>query len=61
MKYINHPVVNDPLYNNKKIIKDFGQMLHAKTIGFNHPRTNEYMEFTAELPEKFVEILNLYR
>jgi 23S rRNA pseudouridine1911/1915/1917 synthase len=61
MKYIDHPVVNDPLYNNKKVINDFGQMLHAKTIGFNHPRTNEYMEFTAELPEKFVEILNLYR
>jgi 23S rRNA pseudouridine1911/1915/1917 synthase len=61
MKYINHPVINDPVYNNKKVIDDFGQMLHAKVLGFNHPRTGEYMEFSAELPEKFVEILNLYR
>jgi 23S rRNA pseudouridine1911/1915/1917 synthase len=61
MKYINHPVINDPVYNNKKVIDDFGQMLHAKVLGFNHPRTGEYMEFSAELPKKFVEILNLYR
>ena len=35
-----------------------GQVLHAKTLGFIHPRTNEYMEFTSELPEYFKELLN---
>ena len=33
-------------------------MLHAKTLGFIHPRTKEYMEFTSELPEYFKELLN---
>ena len=61
LKYINHPVINDPVYGNKKNINDFGQMLHAKTIGFNHPRSGKYMEFTSDLPEEFLEILNKYK
>jgi 23S rRNA pseudouridine1911/1915/1917 synthase len=62
MKYINHPIINDPVYNGKKLVDDnFGQMLHAKTLGFDHPRTNEYMEFSSELPKRFIEITNLYR
>ena len=41
--------------------KDFGQMLHAKELGFVHPITHEFMMFTAEPPQKFYEILAKYR
>jgi dipicolinate synthase subunit B len=55
MSYIGHPVVGDPLYGPRKVIGNNGQYLHAKTIGFVHPTTNEYMEFDSEIPEDFVE------
>jgi len=59
MRYIGHPLVGDPLYGPKKTKKsDFGQYLHAKIIGFNHPETNEFLEFEAELPEAFTTFLN---
>ena len=46
----------------KKLIdKDFGQMLHAEKLGFVHPTTKEYMEFTAPVPERFKEILEIYK
>lgn len=62
MEYINHPVVNDPVYGYNKIDdKDFGQMLHAKEIGFIHPVTHEFMDFKVESPVKFMEILNIYK
>ena len=62
LNYIGHPVVNDPVYGYKKLIdKDFGQMLHAEKIGFVHPTTKEYMEFTASLPDRFKEILEIYK
>ncbi len=62
LSYINHPVVNDPVYGYKRMDdKEFGQMLHAKTIGFIHPVTRKYLEFTAEVPEKFKEILKKYQ
>lgn len=62
LNYIGHPVVNDPVYGHKKLIDDkFGQMLHAEKIGFVHPITKEYMEFTAPVPDKFNEILKIYR
>lgn len=57
MKYINHPLVGDPVYGPRHIIGEHGQFLHAKTIGFVHPTTNKYMEFTSELPEYFNEFL----
>ena len=61
MEYINHPVVNDPVYGNKKIIdKDFGQMLHAKTLGFIHPITNKYMEFNTNVPERFYQLEKMF-
>lgn len=60
MNYINHPVVNDPVYGRRKIIDDSGQCLHAFQIGFNHPTTNKYMEFKCELPECFKNILNKF-
>ena len=62
LSYIGHPVINDPVYNSKKLIdKDFGQMLHAEKLGFVHPTTKEYMEFTAPVPAKFNEILKIYK
>ena len=61
MEYINHPVVNDPVYGNKKIINDFGQCLHAKELGFIHPTTKEYMHFDSELPSEFVDIINMFK
>ena len=61
MDYIGHPVVNDPTYGKKKIINDYGQMLHAEYLGFNHPITGKFMEFEA-LPEReFNEILDMFR
>lgn len=55
MAYIGHPVINDPLYGTKKQTTEFGQYLHAKTLGFVHPRTNVYLEFTSELPQEFID------
>lgn len=62
LNYINHPIVNDPVYGLKKQENSsFGQMLHAKTIGFIHPITKEYMEFSSEVPQEFTDIVNKYR
>ena len=62
MNYIGHSVINDPVYGSKKLVDSlFGQMLHARKIGFVHPRTHEYMEFTCEPPEKFLDILEMYK
>lgn len=58
MNYIGYPVVNDPVYGKRKLFDNTGQCLHAKTLGFIHPRTGKYMEFTSELPECFLNILN---
>lgn len=60
MSYIGHPVVNDPVYNKKKS-DEYGQLLHAKTIGFIHPTTKEYMEFNSELPDEFIKRLEKYK
>ena len=60
MKYINHPIINDPVYNNKKAT-GFGQMLHATKITFIHPKTKESMSFSCEVPEEFNNILNEYK
>ena len=61
MKYIGHPVVNDPVYLNKNLFDETGQCLHAKELGFIHPKTGEYMHFTSELPECFVNIQNILK
>ena len=57
MNYIGHPVVNDPVYGNRKLFDETGQCLHAKELGFVHPTTGEYMQFDSELPECFINIL----
>lgn len=61
MNYIGHPVLGDPLYGKKKNVTPFGQYLHAATLGFVHPSTNEFMEFKAEPPKEFMDKLNELR
>lgn len=62
LSYIGHPVVNDPVYGRRKLINPkFGQMLHAEKLGFVHPTTKEYMEFTSPVPDDFTKILNMYK
>lgn len=62
MAYIKHPLLGDNLYGPKKNIMGIkGQMLHAKTLGFNHPKTGEYVEFDSELPQHFQEVLDNLR
>jgi 23S rRNA pseudouridine1911/1915/1917 synthase len=57
MKYIGFPLVGDPKYGPRKTLDINGQALHAGLLGFNHPRTNEYLEFEAPLPAEFEELL----
>lgn len=61
MNYINHPIVNDPVYGKRRLINETGQCLHAKTLGFVHPTTGEYMEFDSELPSCFTEIQEMFK
>lgn len=59
MAYINHPVAGDEVYGPKKVITKLnGQCLHARKIGFVHPVSGEYLEFTSELPQYFTGFLN---
>ncbi len=54
MAHIGHPVVGDEVYGPSKVItRTKGQCLHAKTIGFIHPKSGEYMEFDSPLPDYF--------
>jgi 23S rRNA pseudouridine1911/1915/1917 synthase len=57
MKYIGYPLAGDPKYGPRKTLSLNGQALHAGVLGFDHPRTHEYMEFEAELPMEFKELL----
>ena len=61
MNYIGFPLVGDPKYGPKKTIDFGGQVLHAGILGFNHPRTDEYLEFSAPLPEDFEQLLESLR
>jgi len=61
MQYIGHPVAGDPLYGPKNTLQGKGQFLHAKTLGFVHPRTNEWMEFSVEPPKVFLDTLDKLR
>jgi 23S rRNA pseudouridine1911/1915/1917 synthase len=59
MASIGHPVAGDAVYGPKKVIKQLnGQCLHARHIGFVHPRTNEWLEFDSSLPEYFEKFLS---
>ncbi|WP_042471745.1 RluA family pseudouridine synthase [Bacillus ndiopicus] len=57
MQYIGFPLVGDPKYGPKKTIDFGGQVLHAGVLGFIHPVTGEYLEFSAPLPEDFQQLL----
>lgn len=58
MASIGHPILGDRVYGQQKNPFHLtGQTLHAKTLGFVHPRTGEYMEFDAPLPEYFDKLL----
>lgn len=62
MASIGHPLLGDLLYSNgKSPYKLQGQTLHAMTIGFIHPKTMEYLEVSAPLPEYFEKILKNLR
>lgn len=59
MAHLGHAVAGDYVYgNDKKSAYLNGQCLHAIKIGFIHPITNEYLEFTSDLPEYFKDFLN---
>lgn len=58
MAFIGHPVAGDDVYGPKKVITSLnGQCLHARKIGFIHPSTNKYLEFSSPLPEYFEKFL----
>jgi 23S rRNA pseudouridine1911/1915/1917 synthase len=58
MAYIGHPVAGDPVYGPKKVITTLhGQCLHARVIGFIHPRDGRYIEITSDLPDYFTGFL----
>ena len=62
MTSIGHPLVGDEVYGPAKCpFKLQGQCLHAMVLGFVHPRTGEYMEFSADLPEYFEDLLRKLR
>lgn len=63
MSSIGHPLVGDEVYGPAKCSFPSlqGQCLHAMVLGFVHPRTGEYMEFSAELPAYFQELLKKLR
>ena len=59
MAYIGHPVAGDEVYGPKKVQKGLnGQCLHAKHIGFVHPKTGQWLEFESPLPEYFTNFIN---
>ena len=58
MAHIGHPVAGDEVYGPKKVITELhGQCLHARVIGFDHPRSGKYIEVGSELPEYFTRFL----
>ena len=62
MAYLGHPVAGDERYGPKKGIRELhGQCLHAKKIGFRHPRTGEWLDFDSELPPYFQSFLEKLR
>ena len=56
MKYIGHPVYNDPVYG--KAYNDFGQFLHSASIDFEQPTTHEHLHFECDVPKEFQDFLD---
>ena len=63
MAHIGHPLLGDEVYaiGRKSRFNLDGQCLHAKTLGFVHPVTHEYIETDAPLPEYFSHLLNVLK
>ncbi|MCK6256939.1 RluA family pseudouridine synthase [Fictibacillus sp. KIGAM418] len=61
LKYIGFPLAGDPKYGPKKTLDINGQALHAGLLGFEHPRTKEYMEFEVPLPKDMEQLLDNLR
>ena len=62
MAHIGHPIAGDELYGNgvKTPVNTFGQALHAKTIGFVHPKSGDYIELDAPLPDYFEQFIKFF-
>ena len=61
MSYIGHTLLGDTLYGDKNKLQIEGQVLHAGVLGFDHPKTGEFMRFECPIPNEFQEILNKIR
>lgn len=61
LNYIKYPVAGDETYGPRKTLQGKGQFLHAHSLEFVHPRTNEVMKFEATIPELFAETLEELR
>lgn len=57
LRYIGFPLVGDPKYGPRKTLDIGGQALHAKTLGFTHPRKKEWFRFEEEVPAPFYTLL----
>lgn len=57
LAYIGHPVAGDPLYGPRHTLPGHGQFLHAEVLGFRHPRTGHWCEFSAKPPQIFQQTL----
>ncbi|MDI6758662.1 MAG: RluA family pseudouridine synthase [Candidatus Omnitrophota bacterium] len=56
LSFLGHPILGDKKYGKPPV--KFGRLyLHAKTIGFTHPRTLKYIEFTSDIPEEFKQFM----
>ena len=62
LAYLGRPVAGDPVYGPKKVLTELhGQCLHAGLLGFRHPRTGMYLEFSKDVPEYFEKFLQKLR
>jgi len=64
MAHIHHPLVGDRVYGGPPKLLSMKiprQMLHARLLGFTHPRTGEHMEFIANPPEDMMKVLEFLR
>lgn len=60
MSYKGYPLLGDEVYGRKDTkFKIKGQMLHAQMLGFIHPTTNKYIEFSSKLPKYFKDIVEV--
>lgn len=62
LSFIGHPVVADPLYGTRKAHLGMApQALHARQLGFFHPSSGEWVEFTADPPADMMAVIEQLR